>query len=143
MASSSDTELRGEELGRALGPGDKVLLVGPLGAGKTTLVKGVARAHAVKDDVTSPTFTLIHTYQGARGALHHVDLYRIDDPSELEETGLYEIWLSGDPVLCEWGDKLPPGVAREATLRIELLIDGDGRVLRASGRRGLISKLPW
>lgn len=143
LPSSEDTARAGEELGRALRRGDKILLVGPLGAGKTTLAKGVARALEVVDDVTSPTFTLIHTYRGSHLTLHHVDLYRIDDPSELEETGFYEIWLGDDPLLVEWGDKLPEALGRKATLSIELSMDGAGRLLRASGTRGLISRLPW
>ena len=83
-----------------------VILRGDLGTGKTTLVKGIAEGlHAAsQDDVTSPTFTLIHEYRGPEVNLFHVDLYRIDTPRELDTLGLDELFAEpGNLVLLEWG----------------------------------------
>ena len=100
------------ELGRKLAPTLKdarmVILRGDLGSGKTTLVKGIAGGltAASHDDVTSPTFTLIHEYRGRDINLFHVDLYRIDTPRELDTLGLDELVAEdGNLVLLEWGEK--------------------------------------
>lgn len=99
-------------LGRSLAPTLKsarmIVLRGDLGAGKTTLVKGIAEGlqAASQDDVTSPTFTLIHEYRGPEVSLFHVDLYRIDTPRELDTLGLDELFSEdGNLVLLEWGEK--------------------------------------
>ncbi len=99
-------------LGRALAPTLKnarmVVLRGDLGAGKTTLVKGIAEGleAAAHDDVTSPTFTLIHEYRGPEINIFHVDLYRIETPRELDTLGLDELFAEeGNLVLLEWGEK--------------------------------------
>ena len=82
---------------------------GDLGAGKTTLVKGIAEGfHAAsQDDVTSPTFTLIHEYRGPSATLYHIDLYRIDTPRELETLGLDDLIAENSVLLIEWGEKFP------------------------------------
>lgn len=102
------------ELGRKLAPTLKnarmVILRGDLGTGKTTLVKGIAEGleAASHEDVTSPTFTLIHEYRGSDVNLYHVDLYRIDTPRELDTLGLDELFAEeGNLVLLEWGEKFP------------------------------------
>ena len=91
-----------------------VILRGDLGAGKTTLVRGIARSlGAPEDDVTSPTFTLVHEYQGRTRKLYHLDLYRLEREEELLQLGLEE--MEADPaalVLIEWGDKFPSVIAR-------------------------------
>jgi tRNA threonylcarbamoyladenosine biosynthesis protein TsaE len=92
-----------------------VLLRGDLGAGKTTLVKGMAAAvgAAEADDVSSPTFTLVHEYRGRRQRLFHLDLYRIEKEAELEGLGLWEMLEQPDAlVLVEWGERFPSLVAR-------------------------------
>ena len=102
----------GRRMAEHLVPGDVVLLHGDLGAGKTTLVQGVAAALGVEEPVQSPTFTLAQEHQGRELVVYHLDLYRLDDPSELESMG-YETYI--DPVdgvsLIEWperaGDWLP------------------------------------
>jgi tRNA threonylcarbamoyladenosine biosynthesis protein TsaE len=100
-----------------------VILRGDLGAGKTTLVKGIAEGlnAASQDDVTSPTFTLIHEYRGPDVTLYHVDLYRIDTRRELETLGLDEMLSEdGNLVLVEWGEKFPRLLAEcDAEIRIE------------------------
>jgi len=92
-----------------------VVLRGELGAGKTTLVKGMAAAlgAANAEEVTSPTFTLVHEYQGKKVRLFHLDLYRLETEQELEGIGLWEMADAGDAlVLVEWGDKFASVVER-------------------------------
>ncbi len=108
--STEETIALGRELAPKLKGARLVLLRGDLGAGKTTLVKGIAEGlgAASQDDVTSPTFTLIHEYRGPDITLYHVDLYRIDTPRELDTLGLDELFTgAGNLVLLEWGEKFP------------------------------------
>ncbi len=103
-------------------PPKVVLLRGDLGAGKTTLVKGIAEAFdaAEEEEVTSPTFTLVHEYRGPRATLYHIDLYRIDTERELDTLGLDDMMEPGNTLLIEWGEKFP----RFASSRdIEIAID--------------------
>lgn len=90
-----------------LAPPRLVLLRGDLGAGKTTLVKGIAEGFeaASPEDVTSPTFTLIHEYRTPRAELYHIDLYRIDTQRELETLGIDDLLGGRSVVLIEWGEK--------------------------------------
>jgi tRNA threonylcarbamoyladenosine biosynthesis protein TsaE len=92
-----------------LAPPKLVLLRGDLGAGKTTLVKGIAAAFeaAAEEDVTSPTFTLVHEYRGPKATLYHIDLYRIDTPRELETLALDDLRSENSILLIEWGEKFP------------------------------------
>jgi tRNA threonylcarbamoyladenosine biosynthesis protein TsaE len=105
--SAEETIARGREIGAGLKPPVLVLLSGDLGAGKTTLTKGIAAgAGAVQeDDVTSPTFTLVHKYQGTQ-RVYHVDLYRIGDSHDLETLGLEDIFSENAIVIVEWPDRL-------------------------------------
>ena len=86
-----------------------MLLRGDLGAGKTTLVKGIAEGFeaARAEDVTSPTFTLVHEYRGPRVTLYHIDLYRIDTQRDLETLGLDDLLAPNCILLIEWGEKFP------------------------------------
>jgi tRNA threonylcarbamoyl adenosine modification protein YjeE len=97
------TERLGEVLSRLLLPGDVVLLVGDLGAGKTTLVRGLVRGLGGTDKVTSPTFTLRHEYQ-TTPALTHVDCWRLAEPDELDDLGLDEVIADGGALVIEWGE---------------------------------------
>ena len=85
-----------------------VLLIGNLGAGKTTLVKGIAEGLgcAREEDVSSPTFTLIHEY-GEPPRIYHIDLYRLDTDREVRSLGLDDLFASGQLVLIEWGERFP------------------------------------
>jgi tRNA threonylcarbamoyladenosine biosynthesis protein TsaE len=103
-SSAAETEAAGERLGKRLKAGDLVLLTGELGAGKTTFVRGVARGTASESPVASPTFQLVRVYPG-RVQLAHIDLYRIETPSELGDLGLDEL-LDQGAVVVEWGDRL-------------------------------------
>ncbi|MBV8893916.1 MAG: tRNA (adenosine(37)-N6)-threonylcarbamoyltransferase complex ATPase subunit type 1 TsaE [Acidobacteria bacterium] len=105
--SAQETIGFGHTLGQSLIPPKLIVLRGDLGAGKTTLVKGIARAFAAanEEDVTSPTFTLVHEHRGPRGNLYHVDLYRVDTPSELQTLGLDDLIAENSILLIEWGEK--------------------------------------
>jgi len=104
-----------------LAPPKVVVLRGDLGAGKTTLVKGIAEGFqaASEDDVTSPTFTLIHEYRGPSATLYHIDLYRVDTPRELETLALDDLMGESSVLLIEWGEKFPR-FGRERDVEIEL-----------------------
>jgi tRNA threonylcarbamoyladenosine biosynthesis protein TsaE len=97
----------GRTLENILSPPKLVLLRGDLGAGKTTLVKGIAEAFqaAREEDVTSPTFTLVHEYRGPDATLYHIDLYRVDTPRQLETLGLDDLMADNSILLIEWGEK--------------------------------------
>jgi tRNA threonylcarbamoyladenosine biosynthesis protein TsaE len=117
--SEDETAAAGRTLAARLGAGDVVLLFGDLGAGKTAFVKGLAEGlGAGRDAVTSPTFTLMQEYRGGQLTVFHVDLYRLDDPREIDDLGLDEI--AADGVLAiEWAEKLPRPPAGAVHVRIE------------------------
>jgi tRNA threonylcarbamoyladenosine biosynthesis protein TsaE len=130
--SPEETILLGRTLTELLAPPKLVLLRGDLGAGKTTLVKGIAAAFEAADeeDVTSPTFTLVHEYRGPRAMLYHIDLYRIDTQRELDTLALDDLRTENSILLIEWGEKFPRFV-RERDVEISLECDGEtGRKIR-------------
>jgi tRNA threonylcarbamoyladenosine biosynthesis protein TsaE len=105
--SAEETIAFGRSLASDLQPPKLVVLRGDLGAGKTTLVKGIAEGFeaAAEEDVTSPTFTLVHEYRGPKARVYHVDLYRVDTPRQLETLGLDDLMGEDSVLLIEWGDK--------------------------------------
>ena len=108
-----------------------VLLRGELGAGKTTLVKGIAEGFdaARADDVTSPTFTLVHEYRGPRATLYHIDLYRVDTERELATLGLDDLIAPNSILLVEWGEKFPQFVqGRDVEVVVERVGEDDRRI---------------
>jgi tRNA threonylcarbamoyladenosine biosynthesis protein TsaE len=123
--SAAETEAIGENLGERLRTGDVVLLAGELGAGKTTFVRGVARGAGSVAPVASPTFQLVRVYPG-RLQLAHVDLYRVEQVTELGDLGLDELADQG-AVVIEWGDRFQ--LAGSALIEIEHL-GGDRRLIR-------------
>ncbi len=123
--SADETEAEGERVGRTLQRGDLLLLVGPLGAGKTTFVRGLARGAGSTDAVASPTFVLVRNYRG-RVPLAHVDMYRLDRAPELRDLGIDEL-LDEGAVVVEWGDRLEAPGARVITIEA---LGGDRRRLR-------------
>ncbi len=134
-ASAEETLALGRELAADLQPGAVITLSGVLGAGKTTLVKGVAAGLGVTEPVTSPTFTLVQEYEG-RLPLYHVDLYRIKEEEELDDLGLEEYLYGRGVTLMEWPEKaaayLPPHTLAVAITvrdrgRMEFVMEGKDR----------------
>jgi tRNA threonylcarbamoyladenosine biosynthesis protein TsaE len=129
--SPEETIVFGRTLTELLAPPKLVLLRGDLGAGKTTLVKGIAAAFeaAAEEDVTSPTFTLVHEYRGPHANLFHVDLYRIDTPRELETLGLDDLRADNSILLIEWGEKFPRLVReRDVEIAMERMGESERRI---------------
>lgn len=118
---AEETIALGRELAPLLAPPKLVLLRGDLGAGKTTLVKGIAEGFqaAAEEDVTSPTFTLVHEYRGPSATLYHIDLYRVDTTRELETLGLDDLMGEKSVLLIEWGEKFAR-FERESDVEIAL-----------------------
>jgi tRNA threonylcarbamoyladenosine biosynthesis protein TsaE len=131
-ASEEETIALGERIARELPRRAVVLLIGNLGAGKTTLAKGIAQGlgAVAADEVSSPTFTLIHEY-GER--VYHIDLYRLDTAAEVATLGLDEIFDREAVVLLEWGERFPELMpARRIEIRLEPEGE-DGRKIEVSG----------
>jgi tRNA threonylcarbamoyladenosine biosynthesis protein TsaE len=126
--SPEETIVFGRSLAAELSPPLIVLLGGDLGAGKTTLVKGIAEGFgaARAEDVTSPTFTLVHEYRGPHATLYHIDLYRIDTQRDLETLGLDDLLAPNSILLIEWGEKFP-GLQRDQYVEIRLERVGETR----------------
>ena len=124
--SPEETIAYGHALAAELSPPLLVLLRGDLGAGKTTLVKGIAEGFgaAPADDVTSPTFTLSHEYRSPRVVLYHIDLYRLDTERELDTLALDDLRTPDSILLVEWGEKFPR-LARERDIEIVLTRVGE------------------
>ncbi|MGB5485627.1 tRNA (adenosine(37)-N6)-threonylcarbamoyltransferase complex ATPase subunit type 1 TsaE [Parasphingorhabdus sp.] len=116
----------GRKLGALIGQGDKIALSGTLGAGKTTLARGILAGLGYGEEVPSPTFAIVQQYEPpeTRIPVAHVDLYRIDDPEEIPELGLDDV-LEVGAMIVEWPDRMPDVFWRDA-LRIDLEITEDG-----------------
>jgi tRNA threonylcarbamoyladenosine biosynthesis protein TsaE len=127
--SGTDTIAVGRKLVRLLKPPQLMLLKGDLGTGKTTLVKGIVQAidAAEPDEVTSPTFTLLHEYDGSLHGkpikLYHLDVYRLESERQLETLGLDELLTPNALVLVEWGEKFK-SIRKKATGEIEIKSTG-------------------
>ena len=127
--SAEETIAYGRSLAAELSPPLIVLLRGDLGAGKTTLAKGIAEGFgaARAEDVTSPTFTLVHEYRGPQVTLFHIDLYRIDTPRELETLGLDDLLAPNSILLIEWGEKF---VRLQRDQNVEITLERVGETER-------------
>lgn len=137
--SEEETIALGEKLAAELPATAVVLLIGQLGAGKTTLAKGIVKGlgAARPEDVSSPTFTLIHEYSPS---VYHVDLYRLDTAAQVATLGLDEIFGRRAVVLIEWGERFPESMPED---RIEIRILADGENSREIEVRSTIeSALP-
>lgn len=99
-----ETENFGIEFAKSLAPGSTIALIGPLGAGKTTLTKAIAKGLGVTETITSPTFTVVCEYETGRLPLYHFDVYRVNDEDELFELGFEEYFHKGGVCLVEWAD---------------------------------------
>jgi len=129
--SAAETTALGQRLASELVPPKLVVLRGDLGAGKTTLIKGIAEGFqaASRENVTSPTFTLIHEYRGAGVNVYHVDLYRIDTQRELDTLALDDLFDENSVVLIEWGEKFARFLReRDVEITIERLGENDRRI---------------
>ena len=129
--SAEETIAFGRTLARLLAPPKLVLLRGDLGAGKTTLIMGIAAAFeaASEDDVTSPTFTLVHEYRGPLANLYHIDLYRVDTPRQLETLGLDDLIAEDSVLLIEWGEKFSRFVRdRDVEISLERVGENDRKI---------------
>jgi tRNA threonylcarbamoyladenosine biosynthesis protein TsaE len=106
--STEQTIAHGKKIGAQLKPPLLILLSGDLGAGKTTFTKGLASGFgaAAEEEITSPTFTLIHRYSGGRAPVYHIDLYRIDGARDLHTLGLEDLFAEDAIVIVEWPDRL-------------------------------------
>jgi tRNA threonylcarbamoyladenosine biosynthesis protein TsaE len=134
--SPEETIALGRELADMLAPPKLVLLRGDLGAGKTTLVKGIAQGfHAAsEEDVTSPTFTLVHEYRGPSATLYHIDLYRVDTPRELETLGLDDLMGENCVLLIEWGEKFARFEReRDLEIALERVAENERRIRLSEG----------
>ena len=120
LFSEEETFLLAEKMGQEAESGQIYALTGDLGAGKTLFAQGFARGLGIMDHVSSPTFTILQIYEGGRLPLYHFDVYRIEDPDELFETG-YEDYFYGDGVcLVEWADLIRDVLPEDTiTIRIE------------------------
>ncbi|WP_193212738.1 tRNA (adenosine(37)-N6)-threonylcarbamoyltransferase complex ATPase subunit type 1 TsaE [Luteolibacter marinus] len=129
VRNEAEMEALGATLAADLGAGSVLALVGGLGAGKTRMVKGLARAAGFGGEVTSPTFSLLHEYRGGSLPVFHFDLYRLKESDELLSIGWDEILDDQGIVIVEWADLFPDLLPPETRwLDFEVLPDGGRRV---------------
>jgi tRNA threonylcarbamoyladenosine biosynthesis protein TsaE len=145
-SSEAATRRVGAALGAALRPGDLIALEGDLGAGKTALVRGIAAGAGARDRVRSPTFGLVHRYEGGRVPLVHVDAYRLSGPDDLLALGIETVIDPAAATVVEWAGRVAAALPCE---RLDIAIDhrgGDRRALtfRPAGARAeaLVAAIP-
>jgi tRNA threonylcarbamoyladenosine biosynthesis protein TsaE len=139
VESEAATRRLGEALGARIAPGDLVLLEGELGAGKTVLARGIARGAGARGAARSPTFMLVHRYEGGRVPIVHVDAYRLAGPADLVALGLDEVLDPAAATIVEWASRVEAALPRE---RLEVVLahaGGDRRevAFRPRGARAL------
>lgn len=121
FTTSEDLERFGETLARAAPFGAVLVLIGPMGAGKTTLTKGLAKGLDFAGEVTSPTYTYIHQYPTPHGELVHIDAYRLEDARSLWRMGLEELLEAARLTVIEWGEALIPDFEAVTVIRFQIL----------------------
>ena len=105
-ASPEETIMLGEKIGARLKGGDCIAYKGGLGAGKTTVTRGISIGMGLGDEVTSPTFALVNEYRGSKLSLCHFDMYRITSPDDLETTGFYDYMDDNTVIAGEWSENI-------------------------------------
>ena len=126
--SEEETQQAARELAATLRAGDVLLLTGNLGAGKTAFVRGLAAGLGIDpDEVSSPTFTLVHEYKGGRLTLYHADLYRLDRAAT-EDIGLEEMGVRDGVLAIEWPDRLTHTLPRAIRVSLEIMSDTERRI---------------
>ena len=121
--SVEQTRAIASAIARLARAGDLIVLAGQMGSGKTAFAQGFARSLGIHEPVTSPTYTIVHSYQAGPTTLHHADLYRLDHTAEVDDLGLVELLEDDAIVLVEWGDVVDLGPHLQIELRID---DTDG-----------------
>ena len=138
MRSLDDTHAVAAAIAALVKAGDVIVLAGDMGAGKTTFAQGFGRALGVTEPITSPTFTVVHTYDTGRIVMHHADLYRLDRRSEVEDLGLDEMIDGRGVLLVEWGDVVADSFGDHLEVLLERVDDSDEArriTIRSIGRR--------
>lgn len=138
-ASAAETQALAGVIATLCGPGDLIVLAGEMGAGKTAFAQGFARGLGIDEQVTSPTFTIVREYPGGRLALHHLDMYRLDQLREVLELGVAEMLDEDAVMLVEWGDAVLPALGDQyLEVRLAFGVGDDDRHLELCPRGG-----PW
>lgn len=138
-ASAAETQALAGVIAPLCGPGDLIVLAGEMGAGKTAFAQGFARGLGIDEPVTSPTFTIVREYAGGRLALHHLDMYRLDQLREVLELGVAEMLDEDAVMLVEWGDAVLPALGDQyLEVRLAFGAGDDDRHLELWPRGG-----PW
>ena len=138
MRSLDDTHVVAAAIAALVKAGDVIVLAGDMGAGKTAFAQGFGRALGVTEPITSPTFTVVHTYDTGRIVMHHADLYRLDRRSEVEDLGLDEMIDGRGVLLVEWGDVVADSFGDHLEVLLERVDDSDEArriTIRSIGRR--------
>ena len=136
--SEKETFELGKKIANAVNPGTVILFYGDLGAGKTVMTKGIAAGLGITEMITSPTFTIMQEYEGGRMPLYHLDVYRIEDPDEMEEVGLNEYIYGNGLTVIEWAEQIEdilPEDAIKITIerKVENPEDPEERDIRIEG----------
>jgi tRNA threonylcarbamoyladenosine biosynthesis protein TsaE len=128
----AELEAVGEALGQALRPGELVTFEGDLGAGKTTFIQAVVRGLGVSQPATSPTYSLVHRYHGARGPVFHLDCFRLRSPDEAADLDWEGLLAEGDAILVEWPERAGAWIPRPGRrFRLSHVPDPDRRGLES------------
>ena len=132
VLTEPELQAEGEAIGRQLRPGEILTFEGDLGAGKTTLVQAVAKGLGVRGPATSPTYALVHRYQGTRGPVFHLDCFRLRSPDEASDLDWEGLLAEGDAILVEWPERAGPWIPQPTRrFRLSHLTDPTRRRLES------------
>jgi tRNA threonylcarbamoyladenosine biosynthesis protein TsaE len=128
-SSLEDTQAVAAAIAALARRGDVIVLAGEMGAGKTAFAQGFGRALGVDEPITSPTFTLVHSYDGGRVPMHHADLYRLSTVHEVDDLGLLELVEGRGVLLVEWGDVVASSLGDHLLVHLDV-VDDDAEARR-------------